>query len=140
MSMPARAPIAKAASVQAANATPRRSNTIGPNGICQPSAKNGWKYQENSMLKAPAAAVTVTASGTSLASVQRHRPKPWVQAYRKVPVSSSRASTGAPTNAPISAGTTCSRAAIAVDDALLTLLSRVSQAGELAGRQAAAAA
>ena len=42
-----------------------------------------------------------------MASVQRHRPKPWVQANRKVPLSSSRASTGAPTNAPISAGTTC---------------------------------
>jgi hypothetical protein len=38
---------------------------------------------------APAAAVTTTARATSLASVQRHRPKPWVQAKRKVPVSSS---------------------------------------------------
>jgi hypothetical protein len=33
MSIPARAPIAKAASVQAANATPRRSNTRVDNGI-----------------------------------------------------------------------------------------------------------
>jgi len=52
-------------------------------------------YQENSTLNAPAAAATAIASSTSLASAQRHRPKPWVQAYRKVPVSSSRASTGA---------------------------------------------
>ena len=57
---------------------------------------------------APPAAATTIPSSTSLASVQRHRPKPWVQAYRNVPVSSSRASTGAPTNAPISAGTACS--------------------------------
>ena len=64
-------------------------------------------YQENSTLNAPAAAVTTTASSTSLASVQRHRPKPCVQANRKVPVSSSRASNGAPANAPISAGTAC---------------------------------
>ncbi len=47
-----------------------------------------------------AAAATTTASGTSLASVQRHRPMPCViQANRKVPVSSSRASNGAPANA-----------------------------------------
>ena len=66
-------------------------------------------YQENSTLNAPAAAATATASSTSLPSVQRHRPMPWVQANRKVPVSSSRASTGAPANAPISAGTACRR-------------------------------
>ena len=54
------------------------------------------------------ASVTTSASTTSLASVQRRRPKPWVHAYRKVPVSSSRARSGAPRNAPISAGTACS--------------------------------
>ena len=54
------------------------------------------------------ATATVTASGTSLASVHRCRLTPSVQAYRKVPVSSSRASTGAPTNAPISKGTAIS--------------------------------
>jgi DNA-binding NarL/FixJ family response regulator len=35
-----------------------------------------------------------------LASAQRRRPKPWVQAYRKVPVSSSLASTGETLLAP----------------------------------------
>ena len=60
-------------------------------------------------LNAPAVAATATASSTSLPRVQRHRPMPWVQAYRKVPVSSSRASTGAPVNAPISGGTACRR-------------------------------
>ena len=58
-------------------------------------------------MNAPATAVTAIASGTSLPTVQRSRPMPWVQAYRKVPVSSSLASTGAPMNAPISTGTTC---------------------------------
>ncbi len=55
----------------------------------------------------------MTASGTSLARVQRVRPMPWVQAYRNVPVSSSRARIGAAANAPISAGTTCSKTAMA---------------------------
>ena len=41
MSMPARAPIAKAASVQAANGTPRRPNRLGASGIWPPAAKNG---------------------------------------------------------------------------------------------------
>src|SRR6266481_6183062 len=102
--MPARAPIANAANVQAANVTQRRSNSSGVNGELLPSEKNGWTYQENTRLVTPAAAATVTASGTSLASAQRHRPNPSVQVYRNVPVSSSRASTGA----PISAGTVCS--------------------------------
>ena len=66
-------------------------------------------YHEYGTLNAPAAAVTATASRVSLAAAQRARPKPWVQMNRNVPVSSSRASTGAPTNAPISTGTSCSR-------------------------------
>ncbi len=86
-------------------------------------------------MNAAAAAVTATASGTSLPSVQRSRPMPWVQAYRKVPVSSSRASTGAPANAPISAGTACR--------AMLTMIAVVpylpvkfmAQPSELAGWQ-----
>src|SRR6516165_1983090 len=109
MSMPARAAIEKAASVQAAYATPRRSNRAGASGVPKCTAKNGWKYHQDSTLRAPAAAATAIASGTSLASVQRHRPKPCVQAYRNVPVSSSRASTGAPTNAPSSAGASVSK-------------------------------
>jgi len=114
--MLARAPIEQAASVQAANATPCRSKTRGARGgsrVCSPWSANGAKYQENSTLNAPAAPATATASGTSLARVQRARPKPWVQAYRKVPVSSSRARTGATANAPSSAGTTCSKTATA---------------------------
>jgi hypothetical protein len=51
MSRPASAPMAKAASVQAANATPRRLNSSGSSGVLLPSAKNGWKYQENSRLQ-----------------------------------------------------------------------------------------
>src|SRR5690242_13883663 len=100
MSIPARTPIAKAASVQAANATPSESNRSVANGIAYPAAKNGLAYQENSTVNAPAAAATTTASNTSLPIAQRDRPMPWVQANRKVPVSSSRASTGAPANAP----------------------------------------
>ena len=77
-----------------------------------------------------------------MASAQRHRPKPWVQAKRKVPVSSSLASTGAPTNAPISAGTTCSRMAgiDMLSHVPLNVVARSWQAGEPAGWQAVAAA
>ena len=92
-------------------------------------------------MNTPAAAATVTASSTSLASVQRHRPKPWVQAYRKVPVSISRASTGAPANAPISAGTACSMKPLArkpfVPSKAVTIF---GQASEFAGWQAVIAA
>ena len=60
---------------------------------------------------------------------------PWVQAYRKVPVSSSLASTGAPVNAPISAGTACKAmlTRIAVSPYLPVKL--MLQAIELAGWQ-----
>src|SRR5580658_11231483 len=79
MSMPASAPIANAASVQAASATPYRSNTVARYGVSSPLATIGLKYQENRTPNAPAAATTVTASSPSLATVQRHRPIPWVQ-------------------------------------------------------------
>src|SRR5579862_7419576 len=108
MSMPARAPIATATSVQAAYATPRRSNRAGASGVPNFAAKNGAKNHQESTLRTPAAAATTTASGTSLPSVQRHRPKPCVQAYRNVPVSISLARIGAPTNAPSSAGVSVS--------------------------------
>jgi hypothetical protein len=48
INMPARAPIEKAASVQAANATPRRSNSPGDRGEAEentvpwPVARYGW--------------------------------------------------------------------------------------------------
>ena len=53
--------------------------------------------------------VTTTASSSSLLTAQRTRPHPWVQANRNVPVSSSRASSGAPRNAPSTTGTTSIR-------------------------------
>jgi hypothetical protein len=57
--------MAKAVRVQAANAIPRRSNSVGSSGIREPSAKNGWKYQETSRLNSPAAAAATTASRVS---------------------------------------------------------------------------
>ena len=51
--MPARAPIAKAASVQAGSATPRRSKMVGLSGaLLSPAPMMGWKYQEKSALNA----------------------------------------------------------------------------------------
>ena len=100
---------------------------------------NGWKNQVNTWLNAQVTAVIATASSVSLATVQRTRPKPWVQAYRKVPVSSSRASTGAPAKAPISAGARFIRIRTVfpiVQSVLLKPLFRVWQASELNGWQA----
>ena len=62
-----------------------------------------------SWVNAQVTAVTTTASRTSLATAQRTRPHPWVQANRNVPDSSSRATTGAPRNTPSSTGTTSIR-------------------------------
>ena len=54
---------------------------VGYSGpFSSPAPKIGWMYQETTTLNAPAATVTVTASGTSLATVHRARPKPWVHA------------------------------------------------------------
>ena len=63
---------------------------------------------------------------------------PWVQAYRKVPVSSSRASTGAPANAPISAGTACRRTLTTIAVVPYLPVKFMAQASELAGWQAVA--
>jgi len=52
-----------------------------------------------------ALAVSSAAGRTSVLTAQRVRPAPWVHANLKVPVSSSRASNGAPMNAPTSTGT-----------------------------------
>ena len=79
--MPARAPIANAASVQVAKAIPRRSKMVGYSGpFSSPAPQSGWTYQETSTLMAPAATATATASGAILATDHRDRPKPWVQA------------------------------------------------------------
>ena len=82
MSMPASAPMAKATSVQAANTIPRVPNTVPASTVMSSCARNGRKNQVNTWLNAPAAAVSATASSTSLAMVHRSRPKPCVQAYR----------------------------------------------------------
>src|ERR1017187_6096341 len=136
------APRANAASVQAAKSTPRRLNSCGASAPSSFSAKNGWQYQENSRLNAPAAAVTAIASSASLATAQRSRPQPWVQANRNVPVSSSRASSGAPTNTPTSTGITSRMTATST--AVLWSLTNgwavTSQAADPAGWQAVTAA
>jgi len=58
----------------------------------------------------------MTASGASVATVHRAPPKALVQVYRKVPDFQLLAATGAPTNAPISAGITWKRAAVSVNE------------------------
>ena len=73
-----------------------------------------------------------------MASAQRHRPKAWVQAYRKVPVSSSRASTGAPANAPIRAGTACRKILTIIAVMPYRPVKFMAQASVLAGWHAVA--
>ena len=131
--------MAKATRVQAANAIPCVANTVAENTVRLSCARNGWKNQTNTWLNAPATAVTATASSASLAMVHRSRPKPCVQAYRKVPVSSSLASTGAPANAPIRAGVRFTKMLMVfaiVQSVPLKLLFRAWQAFELNGWQA----
>ena len=60
---------------------------------------------------------------------------PCVQAYRMVPVSSSRASTGAPMNAPISAGTACRAMLTMITVSPYLPVKFMAQAIELAGWQ-----
>lgn len=128
----------KAASVQAANEMPRVSNTVALKTPMPCSDANGPKNQENTRQNAQAATVTPIARSTSSAAVCRARPMPCVQVYRKVPVSSSLASTGAPAKAPSSAGTRFTRiprTLPTVQSVLLNVRLRFWQASELAGWQ-----
>ena len=109
VSMPRNAPRQNAASVQAANAMPRVSNTVAASTFMSSWDRNGSKNHVNSWLNAQAGTVMTTASMAILAIVRRTRPTPCVQAYLKVPVSSSRARSGAPANMPRSTGRSCIR-------------------------------
>src|SRR5580692_9160199 len=102
---PRNAATANASSVQAAKSTPRLPNSCIGNLLVLPSARNGLKYQLNNWLNRYASTVSVTPSRTSLTTAQRTRPQACVHANRNVPLSSSLASTGAPTNTPSRIGT-----------------------------------
>ena len=65
-----------------------------------PPSTSGWLCQLTSAPNAAMITATPTAPGTIAASAHRIRPTPWVQVKRNVPVSNSRASTGAPAKAP----------------------------------------
>ena len=141
--MPRKTPIAKAASVQAGNARPRVTNTVAAPGVMPWFCMGGPKNQANSSPRAPDTAASTIAISTILASVDRTRPKPCVQAYRNVPVSSSLASTGAPANAPISTGARFIRIRTVlaiVQSVLVSALARFSQAAAPAPWQAASTA
>ena len=90
--------------MKAGNTIPLASNTPSVSRFICSVYRNGWKNQENSSPNAAARTTSVTPSSASLAIASRSRPTPCVQANRKVPVSSSLASSGAPAKAPISTG------------------------------------
>jgi hypothetical protein len=64
-------------------------------------------------LSSPVAIIAAPPTSASFEPSQRVRVTLWVQARRKLPVSSSRAMSGAPQKIPISAGTMKSSAVIA---------------------------
>ena len=65
----------------------------------------GLDHQVTMRLNSSAAAMAAAPAMASLAASQRVRVTPWVHARRKVPVSNSRAASGAPQNIPIRPGT-----------------------------------
>ena len=64
----------------------------------------GLNHQVRMRLSSPATAMLARPTTPSLTASQRVRVTLWVQASRKVPVSSSRATSGAPQKMPSSAG------------------------------------
>ncbi len=64
----------------------------------------GLAHQPRMRLNNPAAAMLAKPTTLSLTASQRSRVTLWFQASRNVPVSSSRAISGAPQNRPITAG------------------------------------
>ena len=69
----------------------------------------GLDHQVTMRLSSPAAAMLARPTTPSLTASQRVRVTLWVHARRKVPVSSSRATSGAPQKIPMSAGAAMTR-------------------------------
>ena len=65
-------------------------------------------------LSSPATAMVAAPATASLTASQRVRVLPWVHARRKVPVSNSRAASGAPQNIPSTQGTAMTSGCIAL--------------------------
>jgi len=74
---------------------------LPPSPAARPS---GAAHQANSRLSASVTAMAAKQPTVSLAASHRARVTDWLQARTKVPVSSSRASSGAPQNRPVTAG------------------------------------
>jgi hypothetical protein len=70
----------------------------------------GLDHQVTARLSSPVIAIADRPANPTLVASQRRRPMLWLQASRCVPVSSSRATSGAPQNAPITGGTAYSNA------------------------------
>ncbi len=70
-----------------------------------PWASSGSDHHVNSAANTAVTTIAAAASTTSFVASHRPRVTPCVHASRWVPSSSSRASSGAPQNAPIAAGT-----------------------------------
>ena len=84
---------------------PRTPNTDWSSGFsCTRSM--GLNHQVRMRLSSPPMAMLARTPMHSLTASQRFLVTLWVQARRKVPVSSSRATSGAPQNMPSSAGST----------------------------------
>ena len=69
------------------------------------TASSGLAHQSTIQVSSPPIAMATIPTSPSFAASQRFRVTLWVQTRRKVPVSSSRAMSGAPKKSPTSAGT-----------------------------------
>ena len=103
-----------APSAKANNAYPAGTNPCIPKAAAPKrfwfTLSMGLNHHVTIRLRSPATAALARPTSPSLTSNQRIRLTLWVQAKRNVPVSSSRAMSGAPQNMPMSTGTMSTRA------------------------------
>jgi hypothetical protein len=111
MIIPAVAPRAKANAAYPTGTMPLVWNTVGVIRSWY-AWSNGPDHQVAIKLSSPATIMLNAPTRPSLTASQRVRLMPWVQARRKVPVSNSRATSGAPQKTPIRAGTAMTRSLI----------------------------
>ena len=102
-STPAVAPSAKANAAYPIGATPWKPKFARPKRFWF-AASIGLAHQSTIQVSSPPIAMAAMPTSPSFTASQRCRVTLWVQARRKVPVSSSRAMSGAPKKSPTSAG------------------------------------
>ena len=107
-------PSATANTAYATGTMPRMANATGVSRagrlprVSLSAPSSGADHQVTASVSTPMATAAPSSARPSLVASQRPRVTLWVQTSRWVPASSSRATSGAPQNAPSSAGATAS--------------------------------